>query len=49
MNSVTTPEPELTNQHTSVTRRRRAIRLTLIILAIAALTALAASLQLNGR
>jgi len=32
-----------------VPRRRRAIRLTLIILAIAVLTALAASLQLSGR
>lgn len=46
---MTTPQPESTNQHTPVTRRRRAIRLTLIILAIAVLTALAASLQLHGR
>ncbi|WP_345144237.1 hypothetical protein [Dactylosporangium darangshiense] len=46
---MTTPQPESTNQHTPVTRRRRAIRLTLLILAIAVLTALAASLQLRGR
>lgn len=46
---MTTPPPESTNQHTPVTRRRRAIRLTLLILTIAALTALAASLQLRGR
>ena len=44
---MTTPDP--TNQPTPVTRRRRAVRLTLVILAIAALTALAASLQLSGR
>jgi hypothetical protein len=44
---MTTPDP--TNQTAPVPRRRRAIRLTLLILAIAALTALAASLQLNGR
>ena len=30
-------------------RRRRAVRLTLIILVVAVLTALAASLQLSGR
>jgi hypothetical protein len=42
-------EPESTNQQTLVTRRRRAIRLTLIILAIAVLTGLVASLQLRGR
>jgi len=44
---MTTPDP--TQQPTPVLRRRRAIRLTLLILAIAALSALAASLQLNGR
>ncbi len=44
---MTTPDP--TNQATPVPRRRRAIRLALIILAIAILTALAASLQLRGR
>ncbi len=44
---MTTPDP--TNHTTSVPRRRRTVRLTLIILAIAALTALAASLQLSGR
>jgi hypothetical protein len=38
---MTTPEP--------APRRRRAVRLTLIILGIAVLTALAASLQLSGR
>lgn len=47
MNRMATPDP--TNQMTPVTRRRRAIRLTLLILIIAALTALAASLQLRGR
>jgi hypothetical protein len=45
---MTTPEPESTNRQTPVTRPRRAIRLTLLILAIAALTALAVSLQLRG-
>ncbi len=44
---MTTPDP--TNQTTPVPRRRRTVRLTLIILAIAVLTALAASLQLSGR
>ena len=44
---MATPDP--TNQPTQVPRRRRAIRLTLLILIIAALTALAASLQLSGR
>jgi hypothetical protein len=44
---MTTPDP--TNQPTPVARRRRAIRLTLLILIIAVLTALAASLQLSGR
>ena len=44
---MTTPDP--TNQPTRTARRRRAVRLTLIILAIAVLTALAASLQLRGR
>jgi hypothetical protein len=44
---MTTPGP--TNQTTPVRRRRRAIRLTLLILAIEVLTALAASLQLRGR
>ena len=44
---MTTPDP--TNQTTPVPRRRRAFRLALIILAIAVLTALAASLQLRGR
>jgi hypothetical protein len=44
---MTTPDP--TNQPTQVPRRRRAIRLTLLILIIAALTALAAGLQLSGR
>jgi len=39
--------PSSTNQ--PAPRRRRAIRLTLLILVIAALTALAASLQLSGR
>jgi len=34
---------------TPVSRRRRAVRLTLLILGIAVLTALAASLQLSGR
>ena len=46
---MTTPQPESTNQQTPVTRPRRALRLTLLILAIAALTAVAASLQLRGR
>jgi hypothetical protein len=46
---MTTPQPASTNQHTPVPRRRRAIRLALIILAIAVLTALATSLQLSGR
>jgi len=46
---MTTPRPEPTNQQTPVTRRRRAIRLTLLLLVIAALTALVASLQLRGR
>jgi hypothetical protein len=46
---MTTPEPESTNRQTPVARRRRAIRMTLLILAIAALTALGASLQLRGR
>jgi len=32
-----------------MSRRRRAIRLTLIILGVVVLTALAASLQLSGR
>lgn len=41
---MTTPDP--TNRPTA---RRRAVRLTLIILAIAILTALAASLQLRSR
>jgi hypothetical protein len=44
---MTTPDP--TNQTTPVQRRRRAVRLTLLILIIAVLTALAASLQLSGR
>jgi hypothetical protein len=44
---MTAPDP--TNQTRPVPRRRRTIRLTLLILAIAALTALAASLQLRGR
>jgi hypothetical protein len=45
---MTTPEP--TNQPTQpVPARRRAVRLTLLILTIAVLTALAASLQLRGR
>lgn len=38
-----TPDP------TAVRRRRRAVRLGLVILAIVVLTALAASLQLSGR
>jgi len=42
---MTTPDP--TSQ--PVRRRRRAVRLTLLFLAIAVLTALAASLQLSGR
>ena len=44
---MTTPDP--TNLPTPTARRRRAVRLALFILAIAALTALAASLQLRGR
>jgi ferric-dicitrate binding protein FerR (iron transport regulator) len=42
-----TPDP--TNQAAPVPRRRRAVRLALIILGIAVLAALAASLQLNSR
>jgi hypothetical protein len=41
--------PDPTNQTTPVPRRRRVVRLTLLILIIAVLTALAASLQLSGR
>ena len=44
---MTTPDP--TNQQTPIPRRRRAVRLTLLILVLAILTALAASLQLRGR
>ena len=44
---MSTPDP--TNQQTPVPRRRRAIRLTLLVLVIAVLTALAASLLLSGR
>ena len=44
---MTTPEP--THQPTSIPRWRRAIRVTLLILIIAVLTALAASLQLSSR
>ena len=44
---MTTPNP--TNQPTPVSRRRRAIRLTLLVLVIAVLPALAASLLLRGR
>jgi hypothetical protein len=38
---MTTPDP--------ASRRRRAVRLTLLILAVVVLTALAASMQLSGR
>lgn len=44
---MSTPDP--TNQPTVITRRRRAVRLVVLVLGIAALTALAAGLQLNGR
>jgi hypothetical protein len=44
---MTTPDPA--NQQTPAPPRRRAIRLTLLILMIAVLTALAVSLQLSGR
>jgi hypothetical protein len=45
---MTTPDP--TNPPAATTgRRRRAVRLTLIILAVAVLTALAASFQLSSR
>ena len=44
---MTTPDPA--NQTTPVPRRRRVVRLTLLVLIVAVLTALAASLQLSGR
>jgi hypothetical protein len=43
---MTTPDP--TNQTTPVPRRRRAVRLALLVLVIAVLTARAASFQLRG-
>jgi hypothetical protein len=43
---MTTPEPAPAER---VSRQRRAVRLTLLILTIAVLTAFAASLLLSGR
>jgi len=44
---MATPDP--THRASPPPRRRRAVRLTLLILVLAILTALAASLQLRGR
>jgi hypothetical protein len=46
---MTTPEPASQSTPAQPPRRRRAVRLTLIVLGIVVLMALVASTQLSGR